>query len=867
MEIPFFCAAPRRLTPSSAWRQHIPFAMFLIDALRPGVLVELGTYRGDSYCSFCQAVQELNLNTHCFAVDTWRGDEQGGFYGSEVLDDLRAYHDPLYGSFSQLLQCTFNEAIPYFSDGVIDLLHIDGYHTYEAVKHDFESWLRKMSPRGIVLFHDTNVRERDYGVWRFWDEIKAKYPHFEFLHEHGLGLLGVGPEQPVGLNKLFRASDEETSRIRDFFFKLGERLTQQAANEVKLEQLRLLVAEKERAIQVLADQKDQATREFASQSAERDRTIQILVDQRDQAAREFASQLVEKDQAAREFASQLAERDRTIQILVDQKDRAAREFASQLAERDRTIQILVDQKDRAAREFASQLAEKTQAAQELQLLSDRRERVIQKLEELLGQIQSSNGWRALQHYYLLRNRLLSLESRLKHFLKHLYGIATRQPLWANKSGDSSQLNLTHLSLPVAATEGHEEKLPLIKKKISVVIPTKNGGSNFEHLLRKLKAQKGVRKFEVIIVDSGSTDGTVQAAKDECAIVIEIPPDSFNHAFSRNKGAEHATGHYVLFMVQDALPLTDRWLWEMAQTLEQNNLAAVSCAEYPRSDCDLFYQLSLWNHYKTLNLNTDRILAWDESCSSNIGLRSNSQINDIAALIRRDVFCKYGFKTKYAEDLDLGIRLIKDGQRVGFLYSVRVLHSHNRPAYYFLKRAYVDTKFLKETFPDFAFPPTVDQAKLFQDIAALYFKTNQVVSALVNLKKELSVDKLMSWIRETYRQDQGEIREPDLQTDDNKLSAFVQSLVTQSGSRSISFNCDNNTVFLHFLGHLQLLETYVGQAYQTADEALLRDIASTLQKMAALQSGANLAFLYITLSNSSSEKQPMRDINSELSEGI
>jgi len=162
---PVCLTEPERLA-STAWAAHIPFAMLLVDLLRPRTLVELGTFTGVSYCAFCQAVRELNLDTRCYAIDTWRGDEQSGFYGDEILTDLKRHHDPLYGSFSTLLQSSFDDARDNFENGSIDLLHIDGYHTYDVVKHDFESWLPKMSDRGVILLHDTNVREKDFGVWR-----------------------------------------------------------------------------------------------------------------------------------------------------------------------------------------------------------------------------------------------------------------------------------------------------------------------------------------------------------------------------------------------------------------------------------------------------------------------------------------------------------------------------------------------------------------------------------------------------------------------------------------------------------------------------------------------------------------------------
>src|SRR5882672_5592442 len=89
---------------STEWAAHIPFAMFLIDVLRPRVIVELGVFTGVSYCAFCQAVEELKLNARCFGIDTWQGEDTSGFYGPEVLERLKEHHDPLYENFSTLIQ-------------------------------------------------------------------------------------------------------------------------------------------------------------------------------------------------------------------------------------------------------------------------------------------------------------------------------------------------------------------------------------------------------------------------------------------------------------------------------------------------------------------------------------------------------------------------------------------------------------------------------------------------------------------------------------------------------------------------------------------------------------------------------------------
>jgi hypothetical protein len=216
-----------RHTPESAWLGHIPFAAWLIEAAQPRVLVELGTHHGASYLAFCQAVEANGSPTKCFAVDTWQGDEHAGEYGDDVFHRLLDSHNNLYGDFSRLLRMTFDEALAYFSDEEVDVLHIDGLHTYEAVKSDFESWLPKLSEKAVVLFHDINVREREFGVWRYWAELKKQYPHFEFSHTHGLGVLLVGPNPPDLLKQLCHNSEsaDSTVLINRLFDHLGRVIT------------------------------------------------------------------------------------------------------------------------------------------------------------------------------------------------------------------------------------------------------------------------------------------------------------------------------------------------------------------------------------------------------------------------------------------------------------------------------------------------------------------------------------------------------------------------------------------------------------------------------------------------------------------
>ncbi len=267
--------SPRRLTDVDSWHEHIPFAFYAVESLRPRTIVELGTWKGDSYCALCQAVQALGSSARCAAVDSWQGDEHTGPYGPEVLEELRAYHDPLYGAFSRLLQQSFDEAAAGFPDGSIDLLHIDGCHTYEAVAHDVATWLPKLSDRGVLLLHDTDEREPGFGVWRLWDELAPGTPSFAFTHGHGLGVLAVGANVEEQFVQLLRRAGRDAAVSR-FFAALGERVAAAASGRRSLaasaSELQAVSAEREQAIRMAELQEAR----FGRSESERRQTAEEL---------------------------------------------------------------------------------------------------------------------------------------------------------------------------------------------------------------------------------------------------------------------------------------------------------------------------------------------------------------------------------------------------------------------------------------------------------------------------------------------------------------------------------------------------------------------------------------------------------------
>ena len=219
---------PRRYRPGNVgtWSGHLPFANDLVWAQKPKLLVELGTHYGESYFGFCQAAEESGAGTRCFAIDTWKGDEHAGFYGEEVYQDVERANQP-YRSFSTLLRDTFDNAREQFEPGSIDLLHIDGLHTYDTVKHDFEQWYSQVKPGGVVLLHDITVRHANFEVWRLWEELSREHPHFEFHHSWGLGVIlkpgGADALQPF-LQLLFQADKRIADAIRTQYSEAAELL-------------------------------------------------------------------------------------------------------------------------------------------------------------------------------------------------------------------------------------------------------------------------------------------------------------------------------------------------------------------------------------------------------------------------------------------------------------------------------------------------------------------------------------------------------------------------------------------------------------------------------------------------------------------
>jgi hypothetical protein len=217
---------PHRMV-QSAWLEHGPFAFWLIEQLSPRLIVELGTERGYSLAAFCQALKEGGQTGRAIGIDTWKGDEHTGPYNEQVFQDVSSYFGTHHAGRAELKHMYFSEALKDVADGSVDLLHVDGRHYYDDVKEDHTTWIGKLSDRAVVLFHDTQVRDRDFGVWKYFGELAAEHPAFEFHHGNGLGILAHGANAPAALKALTDRSLNPTvaDQVRAAYTRLGGALS------------------------------------------------------------------------------------------------------------------------------------------------------------------------------------------------------------------------------------------------------------------------------------------------------------------------------------------------------------------------------------------------------------------------------------------------------------------------------------------------------------------------------------------------------------------------------------------------------------------------------------------------------------------
>ena len=321
------------------WEGHRDFAYDLLHFVRPARLVELGSQYGCSLFTFCQAVRDFKLNTEINAVDMWSGDIGAEMSGEEVYALVQKTAATYYPEVKlHLFQMRFDQALPDFADESIDILHIDGGHTFEDVERDFTTWLPKLKENGIVLFHDV-YSPIDQGSCDHWEKTKKEYDcYFDFTHSCGLGVLF--PKGRYWYDKLEAAGFFKYYKDL-YFYRSKYKYTQARFDELKgLYEERYLAIEHqskmidERDARIAADEKLVGEKDAAIANQSK------MIDERDARIAADEKLVAEKDAAIANQAKMIDERDARIaadEKLVAEKDAAIAEQTRLIDERDKSL--------------------------------------------------------------------------------------------------------------------------------------------------------------------------------------------------------------------------------------------------------------------------------------------------------------------------------------------------------------------------------------------------------------------------------------------------------------------------------------------------------------------------------------------------
>lgn len=412
------------------WEGHRDFAYDLLQFVRPERLVELGSQYGCSLFSFCQAVRDFKLDTEINAVDMWSGDIGAEITGEEVYALVQKTAATYYPEVNlHLFQMCFDDARPNFADNSIDILHIDGGHTFEDVEHDFTTWLPKLKENGIVLFHDV-YSPIDQGSCDHWEKTKKEYDcYFDFTHSCGLGILF--PKGRYWYDKLEEAGFFKYYKDL-YFYRSKYKYTQERFDELKglyeeryraIEQQSKMIDERDARIAAderLVAEKDAAIASQTKMIEERDARIaadEKLVAEKD-AAIASQTKLIEERNATIESQNKLiAERDERIaadEKLVAEKDLAIVNQSKMIDERDARIaadEKLIEEKEAAIISQAKLIDERDKSLADAHKIAEERLGIVQQQGNIILTLQQQN---AEYEAIIKRHWMSRLEFRRKY---------------------------------------------------------------------------------------------------------------------------------------------------------------------------------------------------------------------------------------------------------------------------------------------------------------------------------------------------------------------------------------------------------------------------------------------------------------------
>lgn len=229
--------------------------------------------------------------------------------------------------------------------------------------------------------------------------------------------------------------------------------------------------------------------------------------------------------------------------------------------------------------------------------------------------------------------------------------------------------------------------------VSVVIPTLNAGGRLARLMEALKGQQIPGDIEIIVVDSGSKDNTLEVARAAGARVLTIPHHQFNHGWARNQAIQLSKGELVALTVQDALPTDEYWLARLLAPLLERAEAAGSYGLQvapPAAGLLARARSALWCEARSScvvkSLDTpDKFLEFSHRQRLEL-----IEFDNVTSCIKRKVWEEIPFpKRNYGEDIAWAKEVLMRGHQIVFVPTAKVWHCHERGWLYELRRAYTD----------------------------------------------------------------------------------------------------------------------------------------------------------------------------------
>lgn len=218
-------------------------------------------------------------------------------------------------------------------------------------------------------------------------------------------------------------------------------------------------------------------------------------------------------------------------------------------------------------------------------------------------------------------------------------------------------------------------------RVSIVIPTKNGAKTLPALLDALWREPERFPIEIVAVDSGSTDGTVELLRPRVQRLLTVPAVAFNHGLTRNAGIEASTGEFVVLTVQDAAPATPGWLQAIVSPLEQDpRVAGAFARQQPRTDASA---ITRWHAERWIAGSIEpRIVSIPEPLAFDrldpMDRLRTYAFDNVCSCIRRSVWQTIPFRaTTIAEDLEWALEVLRAGHRIAYVPEAVVTHSHER----------------------------------------------------------------------------------------------------------------------------------------------------------------------------------------------